>query len=281
MQGEAFSLDIPGLRIEGLRWKMGKRPMLAIHGWMDNAASFSQLAPLLRGFDVHAIDLAGHGYSGWRSADARYHLIDYVYDVSQILHALGWSQCVVLGHSMGAAIAALLAAAQPAQVEQLVLLEGLGPLASAPESSLQHLQHAFSTDHQSMAKSTSLVQWDTVSVRRQQAMGGLSQQAAESLLLRSLEPVEGGYRWRSDRRIAFSSSQRFTEEQVMNILSGILAPVLLLVATEGWLLKLPTLQQRQEIIAQLQRYDLPGSHHFHLELSSVQAVVEHILSVCA
>ncbi|NNM52506.1 MAG: alpha/beta hydrolase [Pseudomonadales bacterium] len=278
MKGEVFSLDIPGLHIEGLRWRLGPRPILALHGWMDNAASFCRLAPLLQGYDIYAIDLAGHGHSGWRAADVRYHLIDYAYDVSQVLHALGWSQCVLLGHSMGAAVASLLAAAQPDRVAQLILLEGLGPLTSSPERSLQHLQDAFSVANQPIAKVSSLVDWNTVSLRRQQTMGGVTQQAAECLLQRSLEQVAGGCRWRSDRRIALSSSQRFTEEQVLNILSGIVASVLLIVAIEGLLLKLPTLTKRQQSIPNLQRYDLPGSHHLHLELSSVQAVADTILA---
>ena len=50
--------------LRGLRWgSTGDAPILALHGWLDNAASFVRLAPLLADADVVAIDLPGHGYS--------------------------------------------------------------------------------------------------------------------------------------------------------------------------------------------------------------------------
>lgn len=46
--------------------------MIALHGWLDNAASFSLLAPLLANQRILALDLDGHGYSGHRPAGAQY-----------------------------------------------------------------------------------------------------------------------------------------------------------------------------------------------------------------
>ena len=63
---------VNGLKLAGLSWgDPSNRPLLALHGWLDNAASFSQLAPLLTDFYVVAVDLTGHGQSACRSADAR------------------------------------------------------------------------------------------------------------------------------------------------------------------------------------------------------------------
>jgi len=48
--------------LRGLRWgRSGDASILALHGWLDNAASFARLAPLLMDADVVAIDLPGHG----------------------------------------------------------------------------------------------------------------------------------------------------------------------------------------------------------------------------
>ena len=53
--------EINGLKLAGLSWgKPGDRPLLALHGWLDNAASFSLLAPLMTGYNVVALDLTGH-----------------------------------------------------------------------------------------------------------------------------------------------------------------------------------------------------------------------------
>jgi pimeloyl-ACP methyl ester carboxylesterase len=111
-------------------------PLLAMHGWLDNAATFDELAPLLPGRRIVALDFAGHGLSG-RRVGAPYHFIDYVADVAAVADLLGWQTFDLMGHSLGAGVAALLAGAWPERVRRLVLLEGLGPLtddeARAPE----------------------------------------------------------------------------------------------------------------------------------------------------
>src|SRR3546814_5071589 len=53
-------------------------PLLALHGWLDNAGSFPRLAPLLATeYQVIALDLPGHGHSDHLAAGARYHYLHY------------------------------------------------------------------------------------------------------------------------------------------------------------------------------------------------------------
>ena len=49
-------------------------PILALHGWLDNALSFASLAPLLTDYHMIALDLSGQGLSDHRSPDATYHI---------------------------------------------------------------------------------------------------------------------------------------------------------------------------------------------------------------
>ena len=79
-------------------------PVLATHGWLDNASTFDLLAPRLDGCEVVALDLAGHGFSGSRSPDAAYNIWEDVGDLLEVREQLGWARCNLLGHSRGAAI---------------------------------------------------------------------------------------------------------------------------------------------------------------------------------
>ena len=78
------SVSLPGLTLAAEVWGApGERPVLASHGWLDNAGSFELLAPLLPGCEIVALDLAGHGLSDSRSPDSSYNIWQDVGDLAR------------------------------------------------------------------------------------------------------------------------------------------------------------------------------------------------------
>jgi pimeloyl-ACP methyl ester carboxylesterase len=121
----AVRIAAGALELEALEYGDPSAPaVLALHGWLDNAASFERLAPLIPGVRLIALDLPGHGHSQHRPAGTWYHYIDYVSDVLAAADALGLERFTLLGHSLGAATASVVAAARPERVEALWLIEG-------------------------------------------------------------------------------------------------------------------------------------------------------------
>ncbi len=138
-----ISLDTPRGPLAALRFGgRGGPRLLALHGWLDNAASFVPLAAHLHGFDLIALDLPGHGASAHRPPGGDYAFADWIHDALAALDALGWARSHLLGHSMGGAVAALVAAATPARVDRLVLIEALGPIAGDPAQAGARLREA-------------------------------------------------------------------------------------------------------------------------------------------
>ena len=97
--------------------------VLAIHGitstsrtWLATARALGERAALA------AVDLRGRG----RSAELPPHvgLDAHVRDMLAVLDAVGLEHAVVVGHSLGAYIAARLATAHPERVARLVLVDG-------------------------------------------------------------------------------------------------------------------------------------------------------------
>jgi pimeloyl-ACP methyl ester carboxylesterase len=117
-------------------------PVLALHGWLDNAGSFDRIAPLLEGQYPVALDLAGHGKSDHRPPATWYPYADFLDDIAGVIAWFGWPSADLLGHSLGATLASTFAAINPDKVKRLLLIEGLGPLTQSAEKTLDQLRRS-------------------------------------------------------------------------------------------------------------------------------------------
>ena len=242
------------------------RRVLALHGWLDNAASFDPLAGQLPDVDLVALDFPGHGHSSHRPPDTWYHYIDYVDDALAALDALGWERCTVLGHSLGGAVASVLAAARPARVERLVLIEALGPIAFKPGTAVSALRTGFDERAEASDKQLRLFPDIVDAVAARMRANGLSERVARLLVERSLRAVAGGFEWRSDPRLKVATPMRIHEEMIREWLAAIECPTLLIAADPAPPYFDPaTRHARMACVRDLREVVLPGNHHLHME----------------
>jgi pimeloyl-ACP methyl ester carboxylesterase len=121
-------ISLPHLKLAAQVWgEDGLPPLLAVHGWLDNAGSFARLAPLLAGhFQVIALDLPGHGHSQHLPAGMGYHYSDHVRTLLEVLDALQAERIHVLAQRRAFPVACYLSYAI-AQLElPVLLLDGVG-----------------------------------------------------------------------------------------------------------------------------------------------------------
>lgn len=105
-------------------------PIMLVHGFASNKEVNWVLPSWVRtladaGRRVIALDNRGHGASSKLYDPAAYHMDMMAADVRALLDHLGLSRADVMGYSMGARIAAVLALADPERVRSVVL-GGLG-----------------------------------------------------------------------------------------------------------------------------------------------------------
>ncbi len=249
-------------------------PLLALHGWLDNANSFEPLArhdpgPLL------SLDFAGHGLSDHRSPGAATHFVDHVRDVERVAATLNSETFDLVGHSMGAGVAVLFAATFPERVRRLVLIEGLGPPATPGAEAPARLREAIDGMHGMADKQTPVyTDFDDAVRARTRGFGGLSIESARLLCERGLESVDGGWTWRADPRLRLRSSLRLTEEQVEGFVRAIRAPTLLIVGEDG--MGGAAFDHRLAWLNQVEVARLSGPHHLHME--APEALAERIRS---
>jgi len=263
-----MSIALPHLRLAARAWGDPTLPaLLALHGWLDNAASFDRLAPLLcEHFHIVALDLPGHGRSEHRPPGTWYHYVDYLGEVLAAADALGWRRFGLLGHSLGGAIASVLAAASPERIEQLLLIEALGPLTGEADQALQQLQRALDQRASLQAKALRVFTSEDDAVKARMQANGLSLQAARILVARGIRPAPGGLVWSSDARLTLASPQRYVEAQILALLEGIRAPTQLILAQPApSFLAEGMVNARIACVPGIQVVRLPGHHHLHLE----------------
>jgi esterase len=118
---------VNGLRIHYLEWGDRSKPvMILLHGISRHAHTFDHLAPdLSRDYRVLAVDLRGHGDSGW-SPEGAYLVEDYVKDLEGLVSQLGIRRMTLLGNSTGGRVVQVFAGMHPELVERLVV-EDVGP----------------------------------------------------------------------------------------------------------------------------------------------------------
>jgi pimeloyl-ACP methyl ester carboxylesterase len=278
----AMELETPLGRRAGLHWPRPDAPrVLCIHGWFDNAESYTPIAPYLDQLELFALDLPGHGFSEHRHLTARYHFIDYLWDVEAVLDALGWDECHLVGHSMGAAISAVYSAGAPERVRSAVLLDTLGPISATPESSTERLRRSLAKNRREKRSPRPYASLDEMVAARCKN-SDLSESAARLLCERSAHRVGDHFEWRSDPALNWVSSLIMTDEQAMDFLKNIEIPVLSLMATPSapWASAEKTATQR-ETIAHGSHEIVEGHHHFHMDApektaSSLQSfILEH------
>lgn len=264
-----FDQQTSRLKLSGLKnGQNSGRPLIALHGWLDNAASFIPLAHEIETTrPFYALELPGHGLSEHRPAACSYHLAENILDVVAFISALDQAQPVdLIGHSLGGIIASLVAAAQPDKVHKLVLLDSLGPYTDQTVDVLPQLRKA--VEKAASLKPTKLAVYpnlDKAAAVRMLGVGKISKPAATLLVERGLRSVEGGYSWTSDPKLMEPSLVRFSEEQVKAVYQGIECPVQLICGEQGYFSAYESLEKRLSYIHNLDKYLVQGGHHFHMD----------------
>jgi pimeloyl-ACP methyl ester carboxylesterase len=116
-------VDVGGVSLQVAETGEGGRPLLLVHGFTADAEEVAGvLGPLAeRGWHAVAPDLRGHGRSDRPTDPDAYSFELLAADVVALADDLGWDRFALLGHSMGGAVAQLVALDHPERLTGLVL----------------------------------------------------------------------------------------------------------------------------------------------------------------
>lgn len=281
MKPRARRWTVDGLTYEGLEWGRGL-PVLALHGWMDHAESFAELAPRLTGCHVVALDLSGQGLSSHRAAHASYNIWDDLPQIAGLLDDMGWADCVLLGHSRGAVISCLFAATQPDRVRALVALDSLMPETNTA-TVVETLRAYIEETRDQMARPPRVFASEDDYVHRR-GLRNNAESVAQAFAHRALKAGPEGYTLRGDRRLYASSALRLRANDVEDVLRALRCPTLVVWGREGLCARRPATaalaRQAADLIPDLTVAEVPGDHHFHMDpenAAATAAIIQNFL----
>ena len=118
------SIEVAGLKLHYQDYgTAGKTPMLCVHGGAASGHWFDFVAGDFNAdHHVLAIDQRGHGDSAWAPA-AEYTYERYAGDLDEFAAKLDLRDFVLIGHSMGGAVALTYAALHPGRLAKLVIVD--------------------------------------------------------------------------------------------------------------------------------------------------------------
>jgi pimeloyl-ACP methyl ester carboxylesterase len=230
------------LRLHYVDWgNPGARHLLLLHGGRDHCRNWDWVAEALRDrWHVIAPDLRGHGDSQWVTG-SNYAMIDYVYDVAQLVHQKRLWPLTIIAHSLGGSIALQYTGIYPDRVSKLVAIEGLGPPPSMIQERMGKPAHARMSEWIEQVRGLAgrsprhYASIEDAAKRMREENSFLSEAQARHLTEHGVNQNEDGtYSWKFDNYVRAFSPYQFNQEEARSLWSRITCPTLLVRGTQSW-----------------------------------------------
>lgn len=285
-----MKIDVPWGTLAGKWWgSKNHRPILSLHGWQDNAATFDTLIPLLpKHVGYLALDLPGHGFSS-RIPDGFY------YSTAHVLHILNiirdkykWEKLSLMAHSLSAVVSFLYAAIFPERCDLLIQLDALKPHQTSADRAIKHFiklgdEFTVADLRNQQNKEPPSYTYDEIIDRWVKGTNSsITKEVAPYLMRRALSPSSSDpnkFYFTRDARLKVFNFAYISQELCIALAKRIVAPHLFLKASHS-----PYYENKRyfdETIAVLQETNpkfqwatLDGTHHF--QLTTPEIVVPRI-----
>jgi len=273
------------LRLHYVDWgNEGAPPLLLVHGGRDHCRNWDWVAEALRkDYHVIAPDLRGHGDSAW-AIGGSYALVDFVYDIAQLVRQMKLPQVSIISHSMGGAISLIYAGTFPETVNRLVVIEGVikslsqfeKPPLTAQQRVIKWIDQLRELSARTPRKYASL---NEALARMRHENPFLSAAQARHLTIHGVNQNEDGtYSWKFDNYVRAIAPYGLTAEEITGLWSNINCPTLLVHGADSWM-STPETDGALAFFAHAQTVTIKNAGHWvqHDRLEEFLAVTEPFL----
>lgn len=251
----------------------GKQPILAVHGWMDNAGTFDYLAPLLDS-PILAIDLPGHGLSSWLPRGLPYSEDIFIISMRWVVSNFKWNKVKLLGHSMGGILTYNYARLYPAETQFAISIDAL---ATIPNNATRYTQDRSKAIDELIAferkvkgsppsypEEVAINKWMT-STR----FSSLDVPTTKTLMIRGAKKRDDGtYHFTRDFRLSIKGFNSYNQPEDLKLMTRrIVCPYLVLKASQTFFKDEYWVDASEVLLESSQDFrivTLKGGHHMHM-----------------
>lgn len=273
--------------------------IVALHGWLDNSASFVKLAPMLaaRGYTVLALDFPGHGLSSHKHDVGGYSAVFYAQTALSALAEFGWTDRPfhLIGHSMGGSVSGIISALSPSLIKSLTLIDNTVVVPAGRDQTQilnimrEHAKHeralqskrprVYASLHAAVLERRRRARTFPVGVFAYRGKPDIEESSAEAIVRRgTIKNDNGQVMYRHDlhcQNPIWGGLPPWLQAHADACLAAIEAPVLVFQATNG-LPYPPVAQKQQSKVRTLKLIEVEGSHHVHLD--APERLMPHLLA---
>jgi len=266
------------------------KPILGLHGWLDNAGTHDHIAPLLsEGYYLVSLDQPGHGLTSRYPAGMMYKMTDGFMFIRRVLDYLQWDKVTILGHSMGGGVGLWYSAMFPEQVERMIAIDllsfGALPLNQHVKSARSAIIESIKIQKKLENPLTPTYSFEDGVSRAYMASNlitrafltssneteQISEQSVRTLMKRGLVEVEdgSGYTWSADLRLRVPTAFNMDHDMTEEFASKVSCPHLVIKGTGS-----PKYMSDEDYDKMLKIFrknnpnfvyrELEGGHHLHL-----------------
>lgn len=288
LQGPASQFYVSQrLRLHYVDWgNESAPPLVLVHGGRDHCRNWDWVAERLRhDWHIFAPDLRGHGDSQWVTG-ANYGMIDYVYDLAQLVHQKKLAPVTIVSHSLGGSISLSYTGIYPESVAKIVAIEGLGPppamIAARAKMKIDERMVEWIDSMRSLAGRAprKYASVEEAFTRMQAENPRLTPEQARHLTVHGVNQNEDGtYSWKFDNYVRAFSPYSFNAEEARALWGRIQCPTLLIRGTESWASD-PLQDGRAAFFKDAQVANIEKAGHWvhHDQLEKFLAVVQEFLA---
>ena len=244
-------VTVNGLRLHYLDWGNADRPPLVlVHGIGRVAHTFDIVAPSFTSqFHVLAIDMRGHGDSGW-DPTANYLVEDHAKDFEAFVTTLGLRGLTLWGNSTGGRVVQVYAGLHPDNVRALIV-EDVGP--ERPQTISDGFARGVERDAVGWAAEDELL-----AQLKQENQGISEDQLRTYARYGSKRDDRGRLIWKRDPNLA----KGFVETELWQYVRRITSPTIYVIGGRSTIVPLNTQEQLKTTIPGVQIVTMPGLGHY-------------------